>query len=288
VTRIVDPGGRRRSQPSAAPRRVGDAGAIARLQRSAGNRAVGRLLARSPGIAVPKGSKFDAQEFVNVLKRNRKVPDWLKSHVSGKDGAISLSGKLEPPSGRIWEFDEPFAKAFASGSWEITTARSTIEATKDKDGKVSLEQLVTPDLAKGERLGHWMKIGHDELDFSNDPLRSDLSEVIYGWTVPDTATPLDKKKRNIIVIVREIEVTAPDGRKRTFKPDADNIAEAILHEISVHAGRISMGLPDAHDGSAVVKDVTDQVGGFFRTTGASGDLEPSDTTKAILKFVGAK
>jgi hypothetical protein len=288
VTRIVDPGGQRRAQTSVAPRRASSAGAIARLQRSAGNRAVGRILVRSPSIAVAKGSNLDAKGFVNVLKSNRKVPDWLTSHLSGKDGAITLSGKLEPPSGRIWEFDEPFAKAFEAGSWEITTARSTIEATKDKDGKVSLQQLVSPDLAKGERLGHWMKIGRDEVDFSNDPLRSDLSEVIYGWTVPDTATPLDQKKRNIIVIVREIEVTAPDGRKKTFKPDADNVAEAILHEISVHAGRISQGLPDAHDGSAVVKDVTDQVGGFFRKVGASGELEPSDTTKAILKFVGAK
>jgi hypothetical protein len=270
------------------PRRASAAGAVARLQQAAGNRAVGRMLARAPSIAITPGSKFDAKAFVNVLKSNRNVPDWLKKAVSGKDGAITLTGKLEPPSGRIWEFDEPFRKAFASGSWEITTAKSTIEVTKGKDGALSWQQRVAPDLARGERLGHWMKIGRDEVEFSDDPLRSDLTEVIYGWTVPDTATPLDKKKRNLIVIVREIEVTAPDGRKRTFKPDAENVAEAILHEISVHAGRISQGLPDAHDGSAVVKDVTDQVGGFFRKTGASGELEPSDTTKAILKFVGSK
>ena len=42
--------------------------------------------------------------------------------------------------------------------------------------------------------------------------------MIYGWTSPNEATSLSKDKRNVIVVVREIEVTAPNGKTRTFTP----------------------------------------------------------------------
>jgi hypothetical protein len=291
VLRRVQPGDHRRSEAIGSERRASAANALVRLQRSAGNRAVGRLLARAPApsIAVHKGSKLKAADFVSALKTNKKVPDWLKKGLSAKGDTIALAGDLKPPSDKIWLFDESFAKAFASHSWEITTAKSTIQVTKGKDGKLAWQQLVSPDLESKEQLGHWMKTGRDEVEFSRDPpLDSQLAEVIYGWTVPDSATPLSRDKLNLVVIVTEIEVTAPNGRKKTFKPSADSVAEAIIHEISVHAGRISQGLPDAHDGSAVIQEMADQVGGFFRDSTASGALELGATSKEILAFVGGK
>ena len=107
--------------------------------------------------------------------------------------------RLKPPSDKIWLFDESFAKAFSAGTWEITTAKATIEVTKGKDG-LSWRQVVVPDLG-GERIGTWMKTGPDEVEFSNSPLFSQEAEAIYGWTNPNTQTNKDKAKRDLILIV---------------------------------------------------------------------------------------
>jgi len=265
-------------------RRTSAANALVRLQQAAGNRAVGRVLARAPAkqITVRKGSKLSAADFVSALKRNDRAPKWLTGALSAKGDAILLSGDLKPPSDRIWLFDESFAKAFAAGSWEITTGKATITVT-DKGWR----QYVVPDLG-GERTGTWMKTGPDVVEFSPDPLFSGEAEAIYGWTVPRTGFSSDKAKHDLIVIVTEIEVTNRDGRTRTFKPGPDQIAEAIIHEIGIHAGRISAGQSDVHDGSAVIREAADQIGGFFRKAGDSGDLEAGQTSKNIRKFVGVK
>jgi hypothetical protein len=289
VSRAAARDSRRRSEAAEAERRPASTNAIARLQRAAGNRAVGRILARAPGsgsIKVRGGSKLKAADFVSVLKRNEKVPKWLKSAISAKGDEIVLSGDLKPPSDKIWLFDESFAKAFSAGTWEITTAKATIEVTKGKDG-LSWRQVVVPDLG-GERIGTWMKTGPDEVEFSNSPLFSQEAEAIYGWTNPNTQTNKDKAKRDLILIVTEIEVTNADGKTKTFTPGPDQIAEAIIHEIGIHAGRISAGQPDVHDGSAVIREASDQIGGFFRSASDAGGLEAGATSKAIMKFVGPK
>jgi hypothetical protein len=282
MERLAEPGRPRRS--GAEGQRARPENALVRLQQAAGNRAVGRVLARAPtkAITVRKGSKLSAAEFVGVLKRNEKVPKWLKSAVSAKGEQILLSGALEPPSDKIWLFDESFAKAFAAGSWEITTGKATISVTDQ-----GWRQVVVPDLG-GDRMGTWMKVGRDEVEFSDDPLRSQDAEAIYGWTTPRTGLRSDKgAKHDLIVIVTEIEVTNKAGQTKTFKPGPDQIAEAIIHEIGIHAGRISAGQSDVHDGSAVIREVSEQIGGFFRKSGDSGDLELGQTSKDIRKFVGA-
>jgi hypothetical protein len=282
VERVAKPGRQRRSETS--EQRASPVNALVRLQQAAGNRALGRVLARAPArqITVHKGSKLSAADFVSALKRNDKAPKWLTKELSAKGDAILLSGDLKPPSDRIWLFDESFAKAFAPGTWEITTAKATIEVT-DKGWR----QVVVPDLGGG-RLGSWMKIGRDEVEFSPEPLFSQESEAIYGWTVPRTAINSDKAKHDLIVIVTEIDVTNKDGRTKTFKPGPDQIAEAFIHEIGIHAGRITAGQSDVHDGSAVISEVSEQIGGFFRKAGDSGDLELGQTSKDIRRFAGVK
>jgi hypothetical protein len=66
------------------------------------------------------------------------------------------------------------------------------------------------------------------------------------------------------------------------------MAEAILHEISVHAGRITEGKPDIHDDrDSTVRDVVNQVAEFFRPSVQGSDaLDSSPLTKEIFKFVG--
>jgi hypothetical protein len=263
---------------------------VLRLQRLAGNRAVVRWLARTPsGIAVHKGSKLSAAEFAQKLKANKKVPGWLKKGLGSANGSLTESGRVKAPEDRIWLFVDTFEEAFKSGNWEITTAHSKIEVKQGKDGNRAWSQVVTPDLEGDERIGTRLKSGPGETTFMEDHLESDLEEVIYGWTVPGTSTTKREAKRGLIVIVTEIEVTAPDGRKQTFKVDPDQMAEAILHEISVHAGRIAKGLEDAHrDTDAAVRDVVEQVGGFFRPDDPHGGLQPGTLTRQIFAFVAGR
>jgi hypothetical protein len=227
---------------------------------------------------------------VNALTGNKKVPRWLAKRLASANGSLVLSGKINAPEDRIWLFVDAFADAIKSGAWEITTAKSTIEVKEDADKKRTWSQIVVPDLQKGEHLGTWGKTGPGEESLLRTSLFSDLPEVIYGWTSPDQATELTHEKRGFIVIVTEIEVTAPNGKKRVFRPSADNMAEAILHEISVHAGRITEGRADVHDDrDAAVKDVVNEVGEFFKATVAGSDeLEKSPLSKEILKFVGER
>ena len=112
---------RRRIQPEpAAPQPLRQAAAaswVEQLQRSAGNRAVGRLLRAPAGIAVHEGSTLSAADFAARLKKNKKVPEWIKKAVGSSSASLTM-GKLAPPSGRIWLFDDSLAAAFASGNWE--------------------------------------------------------------------------------------------------------------------------------------------------------------------------
>jgi hypothetical protein len=260
---------------------------VEQLQRTAGNRAVGRLLRAPAGISVHEGSTLSAADFAAKLKKNKKVPDWIKQAVGSSGGSLTM-GKLAPPSGRIWLFDDSLAAAFKSGNWEMTTAKSKIEV-KDDGGERKWRQIVTPDLAKGERIGFYMKTGPGEKAFSPSPLHSESAEIIYGWTQPDTATSKREAKKGLVVIVTEIEVTRPDGRRKIFKPGPDQMAEAIIHEIGIHAGRIAMGKPDVHsDTDSSVADVVEQIGGFFRPERTGGGLEISPLTKEIFAFVGGR
>jgi hypothetical protein len=287
---------------SAAPAaEQGPADRVLAWQRAAGNRAVASVIARSPrtlqrdstkaataGIHVHKGSRLSAQQFLSALTGNKKVPKWLTKGLSSSNGSLGLSAKPDAPRDRIWLFVDSLEDAIKSGEWEITTARSTIEVTEDADKKRRWRQLVVPDLQKGEHLGTWAKTGPGQEELLRTALFSDLPEIIYGWTQPDQATELTRERRGFVLIVTEIEVTAPTGKKRVFKPGPDSIAEAILHEISVHAGRISEGKPDVHDDrDSAVRDVVDQVGEIFRpAVGGSDALDTSPLTKEIFKFVG--
>ena len=258
---------------------------------------VKRSLARSPqilqrdenkGMHVHKGSRFSSTQFLTALTGNKKVPRWLTKSLTSSNGSLVVSGKIDAPQDRIWLFVDSLADAINSGAWEITTAKSTIDVKEDADKKRTWRQLVTPDLQKGEHLGRWAKTGPGQEELLGTSLFSDLPEIIYGWTQPDQATELTHEKRGFILIVTEIEVTAPNGKKRVFKPGPDNVAEAILHEISVHAGRISEGKPDIHDDrDSVVRDVVNQVGGFFRPAVPDSDaLQTSALSKEIFRFVG--
>jgi hypothetical protein len=278
-----------RARPSSAPLRCAPAATrtwIQQLQRTAGNRAVCQLLQRD--IAVHQGSRLNAAGFADALKSNKNVPDWLKRGVGAKGSALT-AGRLAAPKDRILSFVDSFQDAFKAGNWDITTAKSKIVVTKD-GGKEKWRNIVTPDLGKDERIGFYMKTGKDTREFSETTLHSEDPEIIYGWTEPDTVTNQRVEKRGLVVIITEIDVTAPDGRHKVFTPGPDQMAEAIIHEIGVHAGRIAEGRPDTHDDTdRSVHDVVNEIGGFFRPAKGDDELDTSPLTKQIFAFVaGAK
>jgi hypothetical protein len=280
---------------------------ILRLQRSAGNRAVCQVIAAgghpgrrpvtlcrdsakqpTPQIHVHQGSTYSAAQFVDALRKNKHAPAWLTKALSSTGKAIALSGTMAPQKGRTWLFDDSFQEALKNGTWELTTAKSTIEV-KESGGKLTWNQIVKPDLAPGEGyLGTWLKTGDVDVEtLTPTNYTSSDKEIIYGWTTPNEQTKKTHDKHGFVLIVTEIEVTAPTGKKKKFKPGPDNIAEAFIHEIGVHAGRISQGKPDVHDDtSRAIKDVVEQIGEFFRASSSGSGLEVSRLTKEIFKFVG--
>jgi hypothetical protein len=287
---------RERLTPAPAPARAPARTWIAELQRSAGNRAVGQLLRAPSGIAVHQGSTRSAADLVDVVKKNPKVPKWVKQGLSSRGGTLTAAG-LKPPAGRIWDFPDTLEAASASGNWVITTAKSKIEV-RDEAGKQKFHQVVTPDLGKGQRPGAYMKTGKDEYEFSESRMESDSAEIIYGWTFPETTSGVPQqtqtaktkpeKGKGLIVIVTEIEVTAPNGKVKTFKPGPDELAEAIIHEIGIHAGLITQGRNDQHSPTnRAVADMDEQIGAFFHPELPGGGLDISPVTKAIFAFVAA-
>jgi hypothetical protein len=269
---------------------------IDQLQRSAGNRAVGRLLRAPAGIAVHQGSTRSAADLVDVVKKNPKVPKWVKQGIGSRGGALTAAG-LKPPKGRIWDFPDTLEAASAAGNWVITTAKSKIEVRKEA-GKLKFHQQVIPDLGQGQRPGSYMKTGTDEYEFSESRMESDSAEIIYGWTFPETTSGVPQqtktaktkpdKGKGLIVIVTEIAVTAPNGKVKTFTPGPDELAEAIIHEIGIHAGLITQGRNDQHSPTnRVVADMDEQIGEFFHPALPGGGLDTSQVTKDIFAFVNA-
>jgi hypothetical protein len=143
---------------------------------------VKRTLSRSPrtlqrdenkGIHVHKGSRLSSTHFLNALTGNKKVPRWLTKSLASSNGSLVLSGKIDAPQDRIWLFVDSLADAISSGAWEITTAKSTIEVKQDADKKRTWNQVVIPDLQKGEHLGRWAKTGPGQEEL----LRSTLGQA---------------------------------------------------------------------------------------------------------------
>jgi hypothetical protein len=271
--------------------RAGPSAALVALQRTAGNRATGSLLARkgtaTPGLTVHGGSKLDAAALLKLVTGNAKVPDWLRGSLAAKGGRIVEAKPFRAPADRNWLFLDSLHAALTSGAWDLTTASSKIVVRADTKGKLSFSQDVTPDLG-GEHAGMNLKTGPGETTFSPTAFHSDSPEVIYGWTEPDTVTEHRSEKRGLVMVVTAIDVTAPDGTRKQFTPGADALAEAILHETAVHAGRIAQGRPDTHDDSnAVVSDVVDQIGGLFRDDAPGGGLKPGPLTAEIMAFIAA-
>ena len=276
-SRRHDDGGRAAATPATGRPDAAHA-TLLRLQARAGNSAVTRLVARKPAfgqLGIAEGSRFSSAQFLDLLKRNRHVPAAVKGNLAAQGGSGSLPEALvlqkkvprlsELPLITNWE--DSFNAALKDGTYELTTATSRIEV----DAKTgAFKQVVSPDLREGERLRFDL--------FSLD------KETIFGWTVENTTNRSEGATRKIVAVVTEIEVVCGQASE-TFKPDEDEMAEALLHEISAHAGQAVQHLPAEH-GKGDVDSIDEKVRDLFQAT---TDL-PSGlgrTTKDIRDWLAA-
>jgi hypothetical protein len=271
----------RGAAPDAAHRTRSDAAdaAFLRLQASAGNRAVTRLVARAPAfgkLPIADGSRLSSAQFLDLLKRNKHVPSAVTGNLtaqarsSGQPEALVLKKHVPHLSDLpvITNWEDSFNAAFKDGTYELTTAKSRIDVNPDT-GK--FKQVVWPDLREGEHLRFDL--------FSLDP------ETIFGWTVENTTNLSEGATRKIVAIVTEIEVTFGSA-KRTFTPNDDEMAEALLHEISAHAGQAVQHLPAEHH-RGDVDDIDAKVNALFQAT-ASLPSGLGRTTKDIRDWLAAQ
>jgi hypothetical protein len=195
------------------------------------------------------------------------------------------------------DISQSLRDAVTSGGWEITTGTTklTVSVTKPLSRGPSSRpswsrsrdhpeyellhwrQVVTPDLEPGESLVRTLgKIGPDTTTTTPVAIHSEDPEVMYGETeLADTTSQITQtpagQSRGLVVLVTEINVVAPDGTTRTFKPTDDQIVESLLHELSAHAGQESEHRPSEH-GSGDVNLIAEEIADWFPGSSTTGDI----------------
>jgi hypothetical protein len=249
----------------------------------AGNAGMRRLL-RQGDISVHEGSRMTGTQFATALK-NKKVPAQVRKAISDTRGSLHAGSGVKAGS-----YEEGFNAAFAKGKSEITTASSEITVTLDAPGALQFQQVVTPDLARGEQVGRLIKnldpAGNPIEEFSRHPFVSTASELIFGWTPGEFGTNKRREQRILIMIVTQMTVTNPAGETKRFKPTDDEIAETMLHEIALHAGLQSLGKPDADNDTAARNAFIEEIEDFFRKRDPNTkQIAASKTTTAVTDFI---
>jgi len=228
---------------------------------------------------------MSAADFADALKKNPNVPAAVKKAIGSKKGSLT-SGGVKPEKDKQVLYDEGFNKAFTAGKSEITTAKSRIKVTQDKSGKTAWDQVVTPDMAKGEAPGDWRRTSAEGKEFSPATFHSDKHEVIYGWTPGAFSTNKREQQLILVMIVTEIEVTNPAGDTKVFKTSPNEIAETMMHEIALHAGFQSARKNDADDDSPSRNMYVNEIEDFFRgPRDSSGNVPDNQTTTDIKAFL---
>ena len=259
-----------------------------------------RALQRQPqqaGVLVHPKAKFTAAQLVKMVKANPHSPDWVKNGLGGAGGSLVKKGPLQGPTDVILDISQSLRDAVTSGGWEITTGTTTLTVSVTKPLSrgpstrrswsrshdnplydfLEWRQVVTPDLEPGERLVRTLgKIGPGTTTTTPVAIHSEDPEVMYGDTeLADTTSQIAHapagQSRGLVVLVTDINVVAPDGTTKTFKPTDDQIVESLLHELSAHAGQESEHKPSEH-GRGDVNLIADEIAGWFPGSSTTGDI----------------
>lgn len=279
---------------------AGNAAVSSLLAAHASPGAAKRSLQRQPqqaGVLVHPKSKLTAAQLAKMVTANRNAPDWVRKGLASAGGSVVKKGPLQGPKDVILDVSQSLRDAVTSGGWEITTATSTLTVSVSKPLSkgpstrtswsrshdhplyeyLDWRQVVTPDLEPGEHLMRTLgKVGPDTTLTTPVAIHSEDPEVMYGETeLADTTSQIAQapkgQPRGLVVLVTEIDVVAPDGSKKTFKPTEDQIVESLLHELSAHAGQDTEHRPSEH-GRGDVNDIASEIAGWFPASSTTGDI----------------
>ncbi len=287
---------------------------LLRLQRSAGNAAVGALVAghrhqgagtralqrQATGVLVHPKSRLTAAQLMKLVKANASVPDWVKKGLGSAGGALVKKGALQGPNDVIVDVSQSLRDAVTSGGWEITTGTTELKVSltkplrhgsqfrqswsRAKDNPfydfLDWKQVVTPDLAPDEHLVRMLRTGPGTTTATPVAIHTEDPEVLYGDTeLVDTTSQIAQasggQARGLVVLVTVIKVIAPDGTTKTFTPSDDQLVESLLHELSAHAGQETEHKPSEH-GRGDVNAIAGEIAGWFPA---------SATTREIYDFI---
>ncbi|HEY1715577.1 MAG TPA: hypothetical protein VGG07_21920 [Solirubrobacteraceae bacterium] len=196
------------------------AASILRLQRAAGNAAVGALLAAhagpstqaralqrdakpTPGVMVHPNSKLTAAQLAKLVRSDPNTPEWVTKGLGSSGSALVKSGPLKGPTDVIVDVSQSLRDAVTSGGWEVTTGSSTLNVTVTKPLSrgpkyrktwsrshdhpeyeyLEWRQVVTPALAPGEHLVSSLgKVGPGTTLTTPVAIHSEDPEILYGDT----------------------------------------------------------------------------------------------------------
>jgi hypothetical protein len=197
-----------------------EAASILRLQRAAGNAAVGALLAAhagqrtqartlqrdakpTPGVLVHPNSKLTAAQLAKLVRSDPNAPEWVTKGLGSSGSALVKSGPLKGPTDVIVDVSQSLRDAVTSGGWEVTTGSSTLTVSVSKPLSrgskyrkawsrshdhpeyeyLDWRQVVTPALAPGEHLVSSLgKVGPDTTLTTPVAIHSEDPEILYGDT----------------------------------------------------------------------------------------------------------
>jgi hypothetical protein len=281
-------------------RSAGNAAVAALLSGHPSQSPVTRALQRQAqptGALVHPRSRLTAAQLAKMVAANRNTPDWVKKGLGSTGSSLVKKGPLQGPAKVILDISQSLRDAVTSGAWEITTGTTTLTVSVTKPLSrgpstrrswsrshdnamyefLQWRQVVTPDLEPGEHLVRTLgKIGPDTTTTTPVAIHSEDPEVMYGDTeLADTTSQIAQtpagRRRGLVVLVTEINVVAPDGTTKTFKPTDDQIVESLLHELSAHAGQDAEHRPSEH-GRGDVNLIADEIAGWFPASSTTGDI----------------
>lgn len=205
-------------------------------------------------ITVNERSEFTAQRWVDLVRGLARLPAWLRDAFQLRGGGIEIV--MPRAGGSVPGWMQMLVLASSSDKWQLTSAAVRQERTLSS----GLAGILEPDLPEGgaAQLGPV----DDERHVTEGRLRSHadgFDRVLYGITLPSAAmmlgmrnaaswgagpteTPLVPPARIPAATQPGCSDTLAGGRGLvvvgTRVVDPVTIAETLVHELALHAGRL--------------------------------------------------